>query len=84
MQPSRPKIRVSMESIIDEAIQAKFYVHAFVLEPGYSTSNTGQYQAVKDRLQKIARINLSNIKHLDARQFALINANKINKITSMI
>ncbi len=75
LQPTRPTRRLSFEAVLEEALAYRFEVVAFALDPDRS-NDTGVRDLVKQRIPK--RVQLFQ---LDARRFAHLSANTINKRT---
>ncbi len=76
IQPTHPRARLSLETIMQEAIGHGFAVHSYTLDPEHS-GRSGNATQVGVRTKAIGISSLV----LDARRFGHINAEVINRRT---
>jgi hypothetical protein len=79
LQPSRPRIRLSLEDVLLEALAHRFAIHAFVLDPEH-TGHSGRMATMQKRLPPAGR----PPRRLDARRFAHQSAVAINARTQIV
>lgn len=77
LQPNHPTKRLSMETVLQEALAVGFSVHVYVLDPERS-GRSGSTAGIAARAPKGVKL-----RHLDARRFAQINAAIINRQTAI-
>lgn len=78
LQPTKPTVRLSMEAVLQEAKNQGLQVHAYILDPEYS-SVTGYAAAIASRVHAAGFA--FNV--LDGRRFAQQNAATINGQTNI-
>jgi hypothetical protein len=80
IQPTRPHSRLSMETIFHEVANSDaFEMNAFIIDPGRN-GRPANAEEIKSRLSAFA----AKIETLDGQRFALINAQIINDVTSVV
>jgi len=83
IQPTNPRVRISMDEMFGLAIAMGFQCHAFILNPGNRKDSGAPIPEVRQRLI-ISGVSPRHISIVDARKFAIINAQMIRRRSSII
>ncbi len=81
IQPTKPRRRLLMETMFNLAKQRGFECYAFILQPPYKNGEVMKFDEIRDRV--LSGDSTAKIFALDARRFAVLNAEAIRSISRL-
>lgn len=79
LKPTQPSKRLSIESVLSEAVKYKYQTYIYIINPGY----LGFTCSAKNLYDRIP-LGVEGVYFLDGRNFALDNAGFINKTSQLL